>query len=341
LTVFINHRLNDLDGSLLGVTGVGLNMEMVANLLLTYQERYGRNIYLVDGTGVIKVHTNQDLVDSTNIYREPGLSGIAAQVLAGGPETNFFEYKRAGKNILLCSRHIPEFDWHLLVEQDETEALAGIKNNFVRNLAFGFLVIVVILAINIYTINKFQNKLEQMATTDKLTGAFNRRELDRRFAQAVYLGKRGQAHFSVVLFDLDHFKEINDHLGHMAGDRTLKQVVSLATSCIRQNDLLVRWGGDEFILLTHGDLAEAFLAAERIRILIQGADILHRQKFANPAAVTISCGVVQYDGQESLDSFLLRADQALYKAKSLGRNRTVSMPELSQVQHLSVTASGF
>ncbi len=325
LTIFINHRLNDYNGKLLGVTGVGLNMEMVANLLKSYRQRYGRDVYLVDRDGLIKVHKDQSLVDRENISEQEGLKEVAQKALAIKPESDAFDFWRGGRHILLTSRYLPEFEWFLLVEQDETQAIAGLRRNFYQNLAFDLVIILVILAIAAYTVGHFQSKLEQMATTDKLTGAFNRREFDRHFESAVYLGQRQGAQFSVVLFDVDNFKAINDELGHMAGDHVLKEVVGLATTHIRQNDLVVRWGGDEFVLLIYNDLPQAWMVAERLREEIRNRDLL--AGFAGGSGkglVTISCGVVMHEAGEILDHIIMRADAALYESKKRGKNQTMT-----------------
>ncbi|ABA89688.1 diguanylate cyclase [Syntrophotalea carbinolica DSM 2380] len=330
LTIFINHRLNDYQGNLLGVTGVGLNMEMVANLLKSYRQRYGRDIYLVDQNGLIKVHKDQTLVDRENISDQEGLKEIARQALVVKPEPDCFDFWRDGRHILLTSRYIPEFEWFLFVEQDETQAIAGIRRNFYESLIFDLLIIVVVLGITIYTVNRFQNTLEEMATTDKLTGAWNRREFDRCFDMACYLSKRQGRPFSVVLFDVDDFKTINDELGHMAGDQVLKEVVRLADEHIRQDDLVVRWGGDEFVLLVHNDLAHARQVAERLREEICNRDLLNGVSGScDEVAVTISCGVVMYDEGETLDHLMMRADAALYESKKQGKNQTVTLPAVS------------
>jgi diguanylate cyclase (GGDEF)-like protein len=324
LTIFINHRLNDYDGRLLGVTGVGLNMKKVADLLKTYRQRYGRDIYLVDRDGLIKVHKDQSLVDRANIADQPGLRHIAARALRIKTDRPFLEFSRDGRRILLTSRYLPEFEWFLFVEQDETRSLAAIRQAFFSNMAFNLLVIVAILGITAYTVNRFQNRLEEMATTDKLTGACNRRELDRHFDAAVYLYKRQGAPFSVILFDIDDFKVINDEAGHMAGDHVLQEITRLAGGTIRQQDALVRWGGDEFVLLIHNDPAHAGQVAQRLREELARQDMLTGFP-GRCGSVTISCGVVGYASGETLDYLMMRADAALYEAKKRGKNRVVTL----------------
>jgi diguanylate cyclase (GGDEF)-like protein len=324
LTIFINHRLNDYQGKLLGVTGVGLNMEMVADLLKSYRQRYGRDIYLVDRDGLIKVHNDQSLVDQVNIADQEGLGEVASQALKIKPDSDALDFWRNGRHILLASRYIPEFEWFLFVEQDETTAIAEIRKSFYKNLLFDLAIILAILAITAYTVNRFQSRLEEMATTDKLTGACNRRELDRFFDAAVYLHKRQGAPFSVILLDVDGFKAINDQLGHMAGDHVLKEIATLAGEHIRQNDLVVRWGGDEFVLLVHNNQDHAWQVAERLRKQIRSQNLL--AGFAGSGdggLVTISCGVVAYEAGETQDQLMMRVDEALYESKTGGRDRSV------------------
>ncbi len=326
LTIFINHRLNDYQGKLLGVTGVGLNMEMVADLLKSYRQRYGRDIYLVDRDGLIKVHKDQALVDQVNIVDQEGLGELASQVLEAESGSEALDFWRDGRHILLASRYIPEFEWFLFVEQDETTAIAEIRKSFYKNLLFDLAIILAILAVTAYTVNRFQSRLEEMATTDKLTGACNRRELDRFFDAAVYLHKRQGAPFSVILLDVDGFKAINDQRGHMAGDHILKEIATLAGEHIRQNDLVVRWGGDEFVLLVHNNLDHAWQVAERLRKKIRSQNLL--AGFAGSSdggLVTISCGVVTYEAGETLDQLMMRVDEALYESKTGGRDRSVSL----------------
>ncbi len=325
LPIFINHRLNDYEGQLLGVTGVGLNMEMVANLLKSYRQRYGRDIYLVDQHGLIKVHKDQSLVDRVNISALEGLGELGERVLNVKSDSGSFDFWRDGRHILLTSRYLPEFEWFLFVEQDETQALAGLRRNLYKNFAIDGLIICAILAITVYILNRFQGQLEEMATIDKLTGACNRREFDRRFEMACYLSKRQGAPFSVILFDIDDFKAVNDQFGHMAGDHVLKEIVNLAGGHIRQNDLVVRWGGDEFVLLLHNELGQARQVAERLRTEVRSQQLLAGFG-GDSAAVTISCGVATYEEGETLDHLMMRVDSALYESKRRGKDQTVALP---------------
>jgi len=127
---------------------------------------------------------------------------------------------------------------------------------------------------------------------------------------------------SLLFVDVDHFKHINDTYGHETGDRVLKRIIRLARGCLRSDDTVARWGGEEFVvLLPATDLNGALLIAEKIRQRI-GAE--HFDAFAGGLQVTVSIGCAEISSSEELDELVARADHALYEAKHLGRNQTVA-----------------
>ncbi|MDZ5649151.1 diguanylate cyclase [Nitrospirillum sp. BR 11828] len=166
-------------------------------------------------------------------------------------------------------------------------------------------------------------KLEQLASTDPLTGILNRRRFFE-LARLEWDRSRRYGHvFSVILFDLDHFKRINDTYGHFMGDEVLRAAVKEAGQACRTVDLLARFGGEEvMMLLPETDLAGARAVAERVRIGLAALEVAYD---GQTAQVTASLGVAQWRGpDETLEDLLARADGALYQAKKGGRNRTVS-----------------
>lgn len=162
-----------------------------------------------------------------------------------------------------------------------------------------------------------EQELNRQALVDHLTGAGNRRALDHDLVRAMSQHDRGRAPVSLVLLDVDHFKRINDTLGHDHGDRILCALVARVQACLRAEDALYRWGGEEFcILLSHTSAAGARILAERVRRLV-GADPLEG------LAITVSLGVATRLPGESAEALMARADEALYAAKRAGRNRCV------------------
>jgi two-component system, sensor histidine kinase LadS len=159
---------------------------------------------------------------------------------------------------------------------------------------------------------------EYLATTDALTGVYNRRGLLPLVQQAIERAVRHATPLSLVSFDVDQFKRINDDFGHAEGDRVLCQLVSLTRTLVRPSDLLGRTGGEEFMLVLALARAEAAHVAERLRAQLQA----HLAAGAEQRAVTASFGVAPLSRRLStLDSLQRGADAALYRAKNRGGNR--------------------
>jgi diguanylate cyclase (GGDEF)-like protein len=158
--------------------------------------------------------------------------------------------------------------------------------------------------------------LEDQVVTDPLTGAFNRRQMQTTLAAAVERRRRSGERATLLMFDIDRFKDINDTLGHTEGDRVLKSIVALVGQRVRKVDALFRAGGEEFVLLLSGTrFAEALSVAEDLRRLIQDA------RLVAGAHVSISIGVVELGHEQDASEWIEEADAALYRAKRAGRNR--------------------
>ncbi|MFQ5587699.1 MAG: diguanylate cyclase [Nitrospiria bacterium] len=171
----------------------------------------------------------------------------------------------------------------------------------------------------------YQEKLLQLTRRDPLTGIFNRRLLKQFIEEELYRFKRYKRPFSVVMVDIDHFKEVNDQYGHLFGDEALKVIAAAMESCMRKVSRLARYGGEEFCcVLPETDANGAEALAEKLRSLIEALKFFSDQK---PVKITASFGVVTVaDDMDGFDAVLKMADQALYKAKSRGRNQVVIAP---------------
>jgi len=161
-------------------------------------------------------------------------------------------------------------------------------------------------------------ELERQAFFDRLTGAANRRYFESLLDREVERADRYGTPFALVMFDLDHFKRVNDTWGHDVGDLVLQEVARIVDERLREADVLGRWGGEEFMILLPGDVAEqAAVAAEAVR------ERVAEHAFPRAGRVTISLGVAGYRPGEPRMELLRRLDQALYRAKREGRNRVV------------------
>jgi diguanylate cyclase (GGDEF)-like protein len=192
-----------------------------------------------------------------------------------------------------------------ITSKDEIGQLTGVFNKMVRQL------------------QELQEELRTSAAVDALTGAFNRKKIEQLLSWEIERSTRYNSPLSLILFDLDHFKIVNDTYGHLCGDYVLKTVIRIIQDHIRKTDSLGRWGGEEFMLLAPETCMEqAAGLAEKIR--------QHVRLFAykNVGTITISCGLAELKAGDTIDGLIKRADDALYKAKRKGRNRVEASEHL-------------
>jgi two-component system, cell cycle response regulator len=165
----------------------------------------------------------------------------------------------------------------------------------------------------------YHDEIYKLTTVDGLTQVYNRRFFEEGIEREISRCRRYQRSLSLVMLDIDHFKRVNDGYGHLAGDVVLKLVASTVLKKIRREDILARYGGEEFgVVLPEIDLKGALSFAEKVRRLIEKT---HFQFGEFTIDVTMSAGVATLEKQESAEQLILRADEHLYDAKKLGRNR--------------------
>lgn len=170
---------------------------------------------------------------------------------------------------------------------------------------------------------KKTEKLYELATRDGLTGVYNRAFYIESFNKKVHESLRNNRPFSLILLDLDYFKQINDEYGHLTGDEVLKSIAILLKSQLRESDLICRWGGEEFsILLLDTDLKSASYVAEKLRTQIE------LLRVDGIVKLTSSFGVTQWREDDTEESVFKRVDNSLYLAKLTGRNKVVTDEEL-------------
>jgi diguanylate cyclase len=179
------------------------------------------------------------------------------------------------------------------------------------------------------TIRDSLSKSEERAKTDTLTGLPNRRALEEFFRNAQLAAMEQGEAVSALLIDIDHFKRFNDEFGHGVGDQVLRLMAKVLREQVREIDLPARYGGEELIVvMPSADLATCTTVAERIRRTISECRMTRRSTGEALPGVTVSIGVGQFQGGESMADLIDRCDQALYLAKKTGRNRVVTETEL-------------
>ncbi|MBI9049249.1 MAG: GGDEF domain-containing protein [Anaerolineaceae bacterium] len=321
LTVFINHRLESKTGKYLGATGVGLELIDIGEKFNTYQEQYKHEIYLVDENGFIQIHSNPTLIDTVNLMTREGISEYADDLLTPSDNIHIFEFIEGGELKAISIRYIPEFNWYLVIEKNQTESLLEARKSLWENIGIGLLVTIIITFLMIVIFKLYNHKMEQLATFDELTKLYNRRFFMQIISREIAIAQRYNHSLSLLMLDIDNFKEVNEKYGHMVGDEMLYMVSSMIKATVRNTDIVARWGGEEFVvLLMHTDIDEAIRTANRIRIAVAGKTLYtgHDEVFR-----TVSAGVATLDDDTNSEERLMKnADEALFRAKSKGKNRT-------------------
>lgn len=172
-----------------------------------------------------------------------------------------------------------------------------------------------LLEMEIFIRKKTEEELQLLAITDPLTNLYNRRKFSELLNMEIQRERRYKTGLALILCDLDHFKTINDHFGHEVGDAVIKIFAQTSKENIRETDILARWGGEEFIFLIPAtDLDSTLAIAEKLRSATE--------KITLPPVghIAASFGVTQFDDSDQVESFIKRADDALYLAKNKGRN---------------------
>jgi len=179
-----------------------------------------------------------------------------------------------------------------------------------------FVTIILYLVINLLKKKKVAKELHNLATMDKLTSIFNRYKIDMALNEQIEISKRYNRDMSVIFFDIDHFKAVNDVYGHKVGDFVLIELAKVINENIRSSDIFGRWGGEEFlIILPETDIETAYKLAEKLRTVIEN----HEFKYV--PHIHISMGVTQLRSDDTLISLITRVDKLLYKSKRNGRNK--------------------
>ena len=328
LTVFINYRVFDYSGNFIGVAGIGLTVEAVVRLIDDYQQRYQRQVYFVDPQGNVVLTGSKGGAHGArtgqSLRELDGLRELLRQMPQ--PVSGSHEYLSSdGHSHFLNVRLVPELNWYLFVDKREDGALDNIRQSLYLNLVICTIIGLVVLSLLNAMVKRHQDNIETLATRDSLTGLPNRRGFNLLAAQALQESQREPKPLVALLIDLDHFKQLNDTHGHLAGDEVLRQFADVLENCLRQADIICRWGGEEFIvLLKDTDGAHAQEVAEKLRLHTEQRDFSFADKVIR---LTTSIGLSSLQPEDTLHSLIARADHALYRAKQSGRNRVcVEMP---------------
>lgn len=315
LTIFVNCKILDTDNNFLGVTGVGVKMNKVQNILKYFEDEFDLQALLVDKDGLVQVHTDDDKIESTNIFDYDEFTNLKDEIINNKDEMLSFEITENGIEGYLISRYIEELDWYLLIKKDTSVLQMIFLKQLLESCLILIVVIIVILYIITRIINKFGKKLIKIAETDHLTEVYNRWVFDNLLEQSIKKYKQGGNEFSTMLLDIDCFKKYNDNFGHILADEIIKQVAIIIKNNFEKPNIICRWGGDEFAGIIFENRDNALKLVEKLQSSIKNDEKLSKYN------VTVSIGVTHCEKEDNITSIVKRADKGLYDSKENGRNQ--------------------
>ena len=317
LAIFVNYRVLDSSKRYLGMIGVGINYDSARKILENYEMRFKRKVYFVSNAGKIVLASDVERPLGSNVKDMLGIAQINFNVR--DQATHSYAYDLKDTHHLVSVRYIPELNWYLFVEKNETEATENITNSLYRNLLLCLVVTGLVVALTNVALKRYHLEVESAAAIDKLTNLPNRKAFDIGMSVILRESERNKTDVGIILLDLDHFKSINDLYGHIAGDQVLRNVANTLNTAVRAADFISRWGGEEFLIVVRDcDIDNLLSLAENIRSAIELKSDMQSKVSIK---VTASLGVALRGYGEELEHLISRADKALYQAKGAGRNQ--------------------
>lgn len=315
LTVFVDCKIQDSNGSLLGVVGVGIKMNQLQDILKNYEDKFDINAILVNSSGVVQVHTNNDLIENINLFNMFPITEFKDSILSNKTSLQTYWYDSNNQKNCLITRYINNLKWYLIVEKNTNILRNSLLMQLCQNTIIIAVIIIILLVIVSYIISCYKNIMTTLITTDELTSLPNRRAFNKVIMEELNIQKQVDKETIVFIFDVDNFKMINDNFGHLFGDYVLNKIGHIAKKITDNSGFIARWGGDEFFGIIYDSDNET---KEKLSELL---DEISKSDEFQKYNISISIGATYIKKSDNFDSLLARADKGLYISKTNGRNQ--------------------
>jgi diguanylate cyclase (GGDEF)-like protein len=349
--LYIALPVRDALGKVLGVAAIRLSPEHVASPLfskdLLSQHRSG---FLINQQGIILANSASpslnyqslgalDPVELDSVRKQFGLAQVQSlhldnlgdRISGGNSDAGFVtaQLLSAHENDVIGFSPVSRQRWTVLVVEDQAVFTAEV-NDLTRNQFFNTLILAVIIGSLVILAGRMFETTERESLSDPLTGLANRRFFQEILLRELRRAQRSNQPLSLIIADIDHFKGVNDTYGHSVGDEVLEQVGSIMLASVRATDFVIRYGGEEFVvLMPETRSADAVAVANKLRKTIGDTILESTSRPGMTLKVTISAGVGAFPGDgQTGEELILRADRALYWAKEHGRNRVSTMADV-------------
>jgi len=315
LTVFVNCRMEDEDQNLLGVAGVGLELDQVQLTLKKFESDYGLEAFLMDKEGVIQIHTDTQYIENRNVFEQGSLGDYKDKILNNLSGLESIQVDDSDFNGYYITRYIDELEWFLVVKKDTSILQKSLTSHLLEDIIIMTIVIIFLLLIVNSLVKNHSKMITKMAVTDQLTELPNRRGFDQSLVSALNNYSLVEDGACVFVFDIDDFKRVNDVKGHVLGDRVIKLIAEYAKRLIGEHGMVARWGGDEFSGIIYGDIDKATVIAARL------VEKMREEKEFKELNITISLGLTQIHKLDTIEEIIARADKGLYMAKTAEKDQ--------------------
>ncbi|MCL1145807.1 sensor domain-containing diguanylate cyclase [Shewanella marinintestina] len=301
---YYDHKIKDDHGKTIGILGIGLNYEDLYQRIQGLDNNIDISFLNLDGD--IRLPKNNKGKSVFSLY--PNLSKQQFDLIQQQDQILWSNGNR--ENYLVYFHYLADINRILLLKMDNTDYYNNSRKQYFVSFLIGLALIFTVAILNLFYIFYQNKRLNKSAFYDLLTGCYNRNYLENRIKLRPFWRQLTQAQCSMLVFDIDYFKHVNDSFGHLEGDKMLKQVASVVRNCLRESDHFIRWGGDEFLVLIEMPLQESMAIANRIQLRVE-----------QETSVTLSLGITDITSNDSFQTAMKRADSALYEAKDKGRNQ--------------------
>lgn len=323
-TVFVNVKLRDRQGDVLGAVGVGRSTTLLTRLIRQAQDTHGIRVMFVNPEGRILFSGQPLLNNDPRLAQVPGLGPFSVRIVAQANDA--FSYRENGQEIFVRSRRIPELNWVLVVSVPLQLPGGVLRQSLIQIIGVALLTLALVLVVVFQLTGRQQRQLEQLAYTDAISGALNRTAYPRLLADLAAQSGDRDAPIGFVLLAIDDVKRIQDRHGHSAGDAVIRQEAERLRSCITARDLLFRWGDQQFLLLLPGfEPEQGDALMQRLQPALANIDgsAAAAEFDLDSQALSASAGAAIWRRGADADAVLAAAARALERAKELGQYRLV------------------
>ena len=312
ITVFVNFRVEGKDG-LLGIIGVGLQVSFIEDTIREYENDYDLSVYIINEGGAKTSFTGDTdiFIDRAELAQRTGVNDEIE--LDRSSDANMQWFTSGAERKCLITNYDDTLGWYLILEKQTDSINSAFGQRLVSNLLFMTLSLVACILVTTLVFHNYNQRMVTVENTDELTGLANRRLFAKQYQG--FMRHFRQQPKTLFLFDIDHFKQINDNYGHVFGNAILAMVAGEVRSLVAENGIAARWGGDEFfgVLAMGPQQAQALFETLMRRLGSDEKNSRYR--------VTISVGLAEVNGKLSVEQITKKADKALYCSKQQGRDQ--------------------